>query len=95
MDEQQGLASCTVHPSVAASFGLASGQRARLGSPLGTLDVQVRVSRAIHPGACVVHRGGWAACDRGVNLLVEGRHTDLGQGTAFYGQRVWLAPIPG
>ena len=47
----------------------------------------------LHPAACVVHRGGWVACGRGVNLLVEGQATDLGGGTAFYSQGVRLEPI--
>lgn len=89
--EQRSPARCIVHPCAAA--GLAHGARARLVSPLGELVVELALDAGLHPAACVVHRGGWVACGRGVNLLVEGRATDLGGGTAFYSQQVRLEPL--
>jgi anaerobic selenocysteine-containing dehydrogenase len=91
-DEQQGPAECFVSPVAAGRAGVEAGQRAQLRSSLGTMEVVVRLSEAIHPSACMVNRGGWVCRGRGVNLLVEGRETDLGQGTAFYSQRVRLEP---
>jgi anaerobic selenocysteine-containing dehydrogenase len=88
--EQQGLAECLVHPTAAAAAGLADGATARLESPLGGIDVRLRLKEALHPEACVVYRGGWVACGRGINALVQGRSTDLGGGTAFFDQRVRL-----
>jgi anaerobic selenocysteine-containing dehydrogenase len=92
-DEQQGPARCTVSAAAARRAGVEAGQRARLTSPLGAMEVVVELSDAIHPSACLVHRGGWVCRGRGVNLLVEGVETDLGQGTAFYSQRVRLEPL--
>ena len=88
--EQHGPAECTVHPDAAAAAGVEHGDLCRLESPLGSLEVQVRTERRMHPLACVVHRGGWLRHGRCVNVLVQARTTDLGQGAAFYHQRVRL-----
>jgi len=88
--DQQGPAECLVHPSAADAAAVDDGALARLESPLAQMDVRLRLQPTLHPRACVVHRGGWVACGRGINTLVAGRSTDLGGGTAFYDQRVRL-----
>jgi anaerobic selenocysteine-containing dehydrogenase len=89
-EEQQGPPECLVHPGDAG--GLRDGDRARLVSPLGVLEVQLRLEPGLAEGTCVVRRGGWICRGRGVNPLIRGRPTDLGGGTAFYAQRVRLEP---
>jgi len=92
-EQQQGPAHCRVHPTAPGLQGMTTGDRARLVSPLGALVVELQLDPQLHPTACVVHRGGWVAYGHGVNLLVSARSTDLGQGTAFYSQRVRLEPV--
>jgi len=84
-----------VHPEAPGAAGLADGGLARLLSPLGGLTVRVRLDRRLRRDLCVVPRGSWVSCGGGVNLLVEGRATDLGEGTAFYDQRVRLERLEG
>ena len=88
--QQQGPLDCFVHPQVAAAAGLEDGAGARLVSPLGKLEVRLRLQPRMHPGTCVVHRGGWLRHGRCVNRLVAARTTDLGGGAAYYDQRVRL-----
>jgi len=87
-ENQAGPARCHVHPEAVAALGLGDGDRARLSSPIGTMDVEVRLDEGIQPELCVVHRGGWVRHGRGVNVLIEARETDLGDGVAFYDQWV-------
>ena len=88
--DQCGPVDCTVHPDAAAAAGVEDGDLAGLESSLGSMKVRVRVEQRMHPNACVVHRGGWLRHGRCVNALVQARATDLGQGAAFYHQRVRL-----
>lgn len=88
-DQIDQLAECILNPhpeGVEAS--LSNGDRVRLESPVGSIEVTIRLDPNLSPEECVVRRGGWVRHGQGVNALVECQRTDLGFGTAFYDQRV-------
>ena len=47
-----------VHPETAAEIGVTTGDRARVESPVGEIDVDVRVDAGIPPGLVRIPRGG-------------------------------------
>jgi anaerobic selenocysteine-containing dehydrogenase len=94
-DEQARPADCFVHPDAPGCQDLTDDQPARLESPLGGIRVVVHLDRALRKDVCVVRVGGWLRFGRAVNALVAGEPTDMGEGTAFYDQRVRLVPDPG
>lgn len=59
-------------------------------SPLGSLQVEIRTARDLHPEAAIYRRGDWMKCGGGVNQLIAAQTTDLGDGTAYYSQYVRL-----
>ena len=89
---QAGPLRCTVHPDAARAAGLPQGGPSQLVSPLGALEVELRLDPRLHPRVCLVRRGGWLRHGRAANALIRGRATDLGGGTAFYSQGVRLEP---
>ena len=91
--EQTGPAPCYVHPEAPGVRALAGAGRARIVSPIGSMEVTICMDARMRRDTCLVHRGGWLCRGRGVNALVEGRSTDLGEGTAFYDQRVRLEAV--
>jgi formate dehydrogenase len=75
-----------VHPDDAAACGLEDGERCRIVSAAGAIELPVRVSDEMSPGAIAVphgwgHRGGWriaaAAGGVNVNLLASSAPEDL------------------
>lgn len=94
-----------VAPADAAALGLADGGRARLSSRHGTVEVDVRVSDEMTPGAIAVphgwgHAGGWRTANAagGVNVnLLAGSGVDALEplaGMAFFnGIPVRLEPV--
>ena len=85
--ERTGPLRCRVHPDAEGVASILDGARARVVSPVGSLEVSVRLDPGLRPDVCVVIQGR-----RGVNALVEARATDLGECTAFYDQRVRIEP---
>lgn len=59
-------------------------------SPLGRLEVDPVLEESVHPAAVIYRRGDWKRLGGGINRLIEARTTDLGDGAAYYGQRVRL-----
>jgi formate dehydrogenase len=76
-----------VHPSDAAAYGIADGERCRITSPHGSIDLPVRITDEMTPGTVAVphgwghHDAGWrlanAAGGANVNLLASPRPDDL------------------
>jgi anaerobic selenocysteine-containing dehydrogenase len=72
----------------AQSRGLRPGDQARIFNDRGELRLPVCLDFGLRPGVVVVFNG-WSAQDGGsVNLLSEGRETDMGHGAAFHDNRV-------
>ncbi len=71
-------------PEDAAARNLRVGERVRVFNDRGELFLPLRVDFGLRPGV-VAAFNGWGAEDGGsVNLLSEGRETDLGHGAAFH-----------
>ena len=86
-EEQGGPPRCRVHPQAPGVQGMLDGARARVVSPVGSLDVVVQLESGLRRDVCVVVQGR-----RGINALVAAQSTDLGDCTAFYDQRVRIEP---
>jgi anaerobic selenocysteine-containing dehydrogenase len=83
----------TLAPDDARARGLRTGQRARVFNGRGELFLQVRVDGGVRPGACFVPNGFWLA-EGAVNLLSQGRETDMGHGAAFHDTCVQVEAAP-
>ena len=59
-------------------------------SPHGRMPVQVQTLPGIHPRTVIMPRGGWLAKGRSPNALIAPLSTDMGDGAAYYDQRVRL-----
>lgn len=92
-EEQTEPLVCEINPKARGAERLLDGQMASLTSPLGSLTVRVKFSKDLDSGVCVVAQGGWLMFGHAVNALVQQRATDLGQGTAYYDQRVSIEPL--
>lgn len=90
-EQREGALEATLHPMSAPGF--ANGDRARLQSRIGDLEVVLRFDPAFRRDTVYVPRARSLAEGRCVNLLVEARLTDHGDSAAFYDQRVRLVPI--
>jgi anaerobic selenocysteine-containing dehydrogenase len=86
-EEQAGPLCCRVHPAAPGVEGMLDGARARVVSPVGSMDVVIRHDSGLRRDVCVVIQGR-----RGVNALVASQATDLGECTAFYDQPVRIEP---
>jgi len=73
-----------IHPDDAAARGLEEGDRARLFNDRGSLTLPVRFDWGTRPGCVWVTNGWWLQEGGAVNLLSEGRETDMGHGAAFH-----------
>ncbi|CAA7599775.1 Molybdopterin oxidoreductase Fe4S4 domain protein [Acididesulfobacillus acetoxydans] len=75
-----------IHPSLAGRFKLSPGDMVLVSTARGQLQAPVAVSEAIHP-SCVVIPEGVTAGGLGVNQLIGGRVSDLGESTSYYEER--------
>lgn len=89
---QRGPATVTVHPDAAP--GMAEGQRARVESELGSLEVLLHLDEGQRPDLLLMDKGGWLHAGRCANLLVPARETDAGGGAAYYDTPVRLRALP-
>ncbi len=55
-------------------------------TPLGSMPVQIKWLKDLHPLALVIRRGGWLKHNRCVNRLIEPAITDMGETAAYYSQ---------
>ncbi len=79
-----------VHPSVASAKGITHGQRVRLTSPLGQIELRAVVTADVHP-ECVVMPAGWAQANP--NRLVDpARRDPLSGFPAFRSSRCRIDP---
>ncbi|MFO0604294.1 MAG: molybdopterin-dependent oxidoreductase [Polyangiales bacterium] len=89
--EPDALAEARVHPAVAG--GIASGQRARLRSALGAMEVTVVHDATMRRDVVLVPKGGSLARGRCANAITRARLTDAGEGAALYEEPVRLEAI--
>jgi len=87
---QEGPATVTVHPDAAEGFR--EGQRVRLESDLGWLEVELKLDERQRRDVALMPKGGWLSRGRCANALVRARTTDAGEGAAYYDTPVRLVP---
>jgi len=87
---QEGPATVTVHPDAAEGFR--EGQRVRLESDLGWLEVELKLDERQRRDVALMPKGGWLSRGRCANTLVRARTTDAGEGAAYYDTPVRLVP---
>ncbi len=77
-----------MHPEDAEARGLSPGQRVRIHNDRGELILPLRLDFGLRPGVVYAFNGFGVADGGSVNLLSEGRETDMGYGAAFHDNRV-------
>jgi len=81
-----------IGPEDAAARGLEHGSWARIFNDRGTLTLPVKIDFGLRKGV-VAAFNGWGSQDGGsVNLLSQGRETDIGYGAAFHDNLVDVEP---
>lgn len=88
---QEGPATVTVHPDAAP--GMASGDRVRLESTHGSLEVRLAFDDRQRRDVALMVKGGWYRRGRCANVLIPARQTDLGGGAAYYDTAVRLIAV--
>jgi anaerobic selenocysteine-containing dehydrogenase len=88
---QHGPAPATVHPD--AAIGFADGDRARLESETGSIEVALKLDPGQRRDIVLMEKGGWLAAGRCANALVGARLTDAGECAVYHDTPVRLAPV--
>jgi anaerobic selenocysteine-containing dehydrogenase len=73
-----------IHPDDAAARGLTYGDRVRGFNSRGEIRVPVRIDAGIRRACVSITNGWWSEQGAAVNLLSEGRETDVAHGAAFH-----------
>ena len=74
----------------AAQYGIASGERVIIRSPVGHLEVEVLVDARIGRGMVIMPVGTWIKRGGGANVLTEDIMSNFGQMAAYGETRVRL-----
>ena len=82
-----------MHPRDARARGLAAGDPARVFNDRGELLLSVRIDRGLRPGCVCLTNGFWLAEGGAVNVLTQGRETDMGHGAAFHDNAVQVERV--
>lgn len=83
----------SMHPDDARERGISQGNKARVFNDRGELVLPVRFDLGIKPGCVSCPNGYWIQHGGGVNLLSEGRETDMGHGAAFHDNLVQVEAV--
>jgi hypothetical protein len=75
---------------VAAAAGLRDGQRARLESRVGALEVVLRCDATMRRDVAWMAKGGMLRDGRCANAIVSAVESDAGGGAAYYDEPVRL-----
>ena len=94
--DRLGDATVTLHPSDAASRGLAEGQRVRLSNETGSLELDLAIAETIPQGVALSPKGRWPRQEgtrANVNVLNPGIKSDMGESTCVHGVEVEIAAV--
>jgi anaerobic selenocysteine-containing dehydrogenase len=86
-----GAAGVTLHPKDAADRGLVEGDMVRMWNETGSLELCVIVSDIVPAGVAYSPKGRWPKREPqayNVNVLNDGRKSDIGESTAVHGVEV-------
>lgn len=89
-DDDAAPLTVQVAPECPALAALDITRPVYLVSPHGRMPVRVQTLPGIHPRTVLMPRGGWLAHGRSPNALIAPLATDMGDGAAYYDQRVRL-----
>lgn len=84
-----------INPDDARERGIANGDRVRVYNSRGEVVVKADVTFANRKGCVTIPNGWWRTQGCSVNLLSEGRETDMGHGTAFHDNKVEVEKLNG
>ncbi len=91
--EHAPLPVAVLHPDTAAGLGLSAPCDALLESAQATITVRVETDPRQRRDVCLCRRGGWVLAGHGLNRLIPGGASALGNGTPYYDTRVTLRPV--
>jgi anaerobic selenocysteine-containing dehydrogenase len=80
-----------LHPSDASARGLADGDVALISNQTGEVALHVVTSEEMLPGVALSPKGRWPrleATDANINVLYDGRKSDMGESTSVHGVEV-------
>ncbi|MCA9863658.1 MAG: hypothetical protein KC432_11580, partial [Thermomicrobiales bacterium] len=85
-----------LHPADAAARGLADGVIALVSSEAGAIPLHVATSADMLPGVALSPKGRWPsldAADANINVLYDGRKSDMGESTSVHGVEVAIRSL--
>jgi anaerobic selenocysteine-containing dehydrogenase len=94
--EKLGLATVVLHPDDAAARGIADGDSVELSNETGRLTMNACLAPMMPAGVALARKSRWPKLTPGranVNLLNDGRKTDMGESTAVHGTEVTVARV--
>ncbi|HWE09763.1 MAG TPA: molybdopterin-dependent oxidoreductase [Solirubrobacteraceae bacterium] len=95
LDGRRGPARVALHPDDAAERGLGEGDRARVASATGELELTVALSADLPRGVALSPKGRWPAREpqgANVNVLNPGTRSDMGASSTVHGLEVTVTP---
>jgi anaerobic selenocysteine-containing dehydrogenase len=93
-----GEATIAMHSLDASARGLRAGERAFVRNDTGSLALRVAICDELPRGVALTHKGRWLTADAGyanVNVLNDGRKSDMGESTAVHSVEVEVVPWVG
>lgn len=98
LEGRRGAAEVALHPDDAAARGLRAGDRARVCSATGELELLVAVSAEVPRGVALSPKGRWPRLEptgANVNVLNPGIPSDMGQSSSVHGLEVTVTLADG
>lgn len=77
-----------MNPIDATKRGIANGDMVEVFNHRGSFTVKAQLTYEVRVGCVVIPNGWWRTQGAPVNVLSEGRETDMGHGSAFHNNRV-------
>jgi anaerobic selenocysteine-containing dehydrogenase len=94
--EKLGPTTIVLHPSDAASRGIAEGDSVELSNETGRLTMSACLCPVIPAGVALARKSRWPKLSpqrANINVLNAGRKTDMGESTAVHGVEVTVARV--
>lgn len=77
-----------MNPADAAQRGISNGDLVEVFNHRGAFSLRAQLTYEVRVGCVVIPNGWWRTQGAPVNILSEGRETDMGHGSAFHNNRV-------
>lgn len=77
-----------INPADATQRGIGDGDLVEIFNNRGSFRVKAQLTYEVRVGCVVIPNGWWRTQGAPVNVLSEGRETDMGHGSAFHNNRV-------